>query len=287
MSTAVLYHWRLHPGREDDFTEAWRQVTLAIYKHCGSQGSRLHRHEDGSYWAYACWPSEEARQACFGGDSKLNVDQAIATMKECVAERFDETPLRFVSDLLGTNAAVKDVPVLRTARLVLRPLEFSDAEALYPALSDEANMRYWSRGPIESVEKVREYIRWNVDGPGVECFAVTREAAQSDALGWVILMHKGEGQGEVGYILRPDAQGQGFAREAGQALMHHALHTRKLRRVYADVDPDNEASTRLLEDLGMQREGHLRATWETHLGVRDSYIYARLPTDPSPEKEAP
>jgi RimJ/RimL family protein N-acetyltransferase len=212
------------------------------------------------------------------------VDDAIATMKACVAERFDETTLRFVSDLLGDKAAVKDMPTLKTARLVLRALRFSDAEALYPALCDEANMRYWSRGPIESVEKVREYIRWNVDAANVECFAVTREEAQADALGWVILMHKGPGQAEVGYILRPDAQGQGYAREAGHALMHHALHTRKLRRVFADVDPENEASTRLLEDLGMHKEGHLRATWETHLGVRDSYIYSRLSTDPAPEQ---
>ncbi len=284
MSTAVLYHWRLHPGREDDFTEAWRQLTLAIYKHCGSQGSRLHRNEDGSYWAYACWPSEEKRVACFAGDAELNVDEAMATMKDCVAERFDEMKLSIAVDLLGEKAAVKEMPTLRTARLLLRPLEFSDAEALFPALCDEANMRYWSRGPIESVEKVREYIRWNVDGIDVECFAVTKAEAQQDALGWVILMHKGKGQGELGYILRPDAQGQGFAREAGHALMHHAFRTRKLRRVYADVDPENEASTKLLEDLGMRREGHLRATWETHLGIRDSYIYSRLPTDPEPEQ---
>ena len=67
--------------------------------------------------------------------------------------------------------------------------------------------------------------------------------------------------------------------EAGQALMRHAFETRKLRRVSADIDPENAASIRLLETLGMRREGHLRATWETHLGVRDSYIYARLATD--------
>jgi ribosomal-protein-alanine N-acetyltransferase len=282
MSTAIVYHWKLHPGREDDFTEAWREVTLAIYKPCGSQGSRLHRDEGGGYWAYACWPSEEKRKACFSEDSTLKVDQAIATMKECVATRFDETQLTIVSDLLGEKAKQKDIPVLETERLHLRPLEFADADALFPALSSEENMRYWSRGPIESVEKVREYIRWNVDGADVECFALTKLEATSDAMGWVILMHKGEGQAEVGYILRPDAQGQGFAREAGHALMRHALETRKLRRVFADVDPDNQGSIKLLENLGMSREGHLRATWETHIGVRDSYIYGRLASDSAP-----
>ncbi len=283
MSTAILYHWRLHPGREDEFTEAWRQVTLAIYKYCGSQGSRLHRAEDGSYWAYACWPSEEKRQACFSGESKLDVDLAMTTMKECIAEGFDETQLRIVSDLLGESAKRKDMPTLSTERLIMRPLAFSDAESLFPALQDEENMRYWSRGPLESVEKVREYIRWNIDGLDVECFALTKSETPEDAFGWAILMHKGPGQGEIGYIMRPDAQGQGFAREAGRALMKHALETRKLRRIYGDVDPENAASIRLLEALGMRREGHHRATWETHIGTRDSYIYARLATDAPPQ----
>ncbi len=281
MSTAIVYRWKLHPGREDEFTAAWREVTLAIYRR-GSQGSCLHRDEAGEYWAYASWPSDEKRQACFSEDSKLKVDQAIATMKDCVATRFDETKLTVVSDLLGTKAKRKEMPVIETERLHLRPLQFTDAESLFPALSGEDNMRYWSRGPIESVEKVREYIRWNIDGEDVECFAVTKREATSDALGWVILMHKGKGQAELGYIFRPDAQRQGFAREAGHALMRHALETRLLRRVFADVDPDNAGSIKLLEALGMTREGHLRATYETHIGIRDSYIYARLAIDPDP-----
>ena len=74
-------------------------------------------------------------------------------------------------------------------------------------------------------------------------------------------------------MFRPDAQGQGYAFEAARKMVEHALSVRKLRRVWADVDPDNAASIKLIEKLGLSYEGRLRANWSTHIGVRDSLIY--------------
>ena len=48
------------------------------------------------------------------------------------------------------------------------------------------------------------------------------------------------------------------------------------RRVFADIDPDNAPSIRLVERLGFTIEGRLRAEWETHIGVRDTLIYGLL-----------
>jgi len=48
------------------------------------------------------------------------------------------------------------------------------------------------------------------------------------------------------------------------------------RRVFADVDPDNRGSIKLLETLGFKLEGRLRAEWEMHIGIRDSLIYGLL-----------
>ena len=47
-------------------------------------------------------------------------------------------------------------------------------------------------------------------------------------------------------------------------------------KAVADTDPDNIGSNRLLERLGFKLEGHLRAEWETHIGVRDSLIWGLL-----------
>ncbi len=171
------------------------------------------------------------------------------------------------------------VPTLHTERLTLRPLRLDDSEQLFGALGDEACMRYWSRGPLENVQAAREYMKWNVEGAGVQCFAITETTKVDKALGWVALIDQQEKQVELGFILHPDAWGQGIATEAVTRVIQHAFETRSIRRIHADIDPDNAASIALIKKLGFSYEGLLRETWQTHLGVRDSAIYSRLVTD--------
>jgi RimJ/RimL family protein N-acetyltransferase len=272
MTSAVLYRWRLKPGTEETFRQAWVEGTKLIHKTCASYGARLHTDPDGVFWSYARWPSEAVRKACFESHDFFSMD-CFKTMQACIDERFPETVLTLTDDELAERVPGHDVPVLETERLVLRPIRQDDAEALFPALSDEANMRYWSRGPLATVEAVYDYLAWNAHGAGCQCWAVEKKSKPGDALGWVILMDKDDKQAEIGFMFRPDAQGQGYALEAAQKMLSFAFETRKLRRVWADVDPDNAASIRLLERLGLFYEGRLKANWDTHIGVRDSLIY--------------
>ena len=62
-------------------------------------------------------------------------------------------------------------------------------------------------------------------------------------------------------------------------ILNRAFVERKLRRVFADIDPDIQSSITLVENLGFHYEGRLRSTWVTHIGVRDSVIYSRLISD--------
>src|SRR5690349_3368327 len=55
----ALYEFKIKPGYEKQFVENWRVVTESIYTIRGSLGSRLHKANDGTYVAYAQWPSEE------------------------------------------------------------------------------------------------------------------------------------------------------------------------------------------------------------------------------------
>jgi len=276
VTTAALYHWRIKPGREDDFAEAWDEGTRRIHEACGSYGAILHRAADGLFWSYASWPDEATRQACFAQNDWFSMD-CFRTMQDCVAERFDEVVLDVVRDRLDPDRARRDIPVLTTERLLLRPMAMSDAEALAPALMDAANLTYWSSGPLDSVDAVRSYIRWNVHAPNAVCTAICERDAPETALGWVILIDSRPGVAELGYILRPDAQGRGLAREAAEELIRFGFDTLGLRRIFADVDPDNSGSIALLTALGFAYEGRLKSAWETHIGVRDSLIYARLP----------
>ncbi len=97
----VLYRWRLTPGHEDRFAEAWAVVTRALLER-GSLGSRLHRGDDGLWYAYAQWPSTEARRAAFAqpGDDDAEIEAAGAAMEDAVAEFFEPVLLTPVDDHL-------------------------------------------------------------------------------------------------------------------------------------------------------------------------------------------
>lgn len=168
--------------------------------------------------------------------------------------------------------------ILLTPRLHLRPITFEDAPALHGALSDETTMRYWSSAPKSSLAETRSYMAFNVKGEAGPCWAITRRESPEQAMGWVILMTKKPGIAEIGFILVPSQAGRGYGYEACKAVMDHGFQT-GLRRIFADIDPDNAASIALVKKLGFLYEGRHRAAWDTHIGIRDSVIYAKLSSD--------
>ena len=91
---AVLYRWRLKPGREEQFVDGWQRVTLAIHARCGSYGSRLHRGADGTWFAYARWPDAATRAACHHGET-----EGLRLMSEAT-EHLEQLPAEVVVDLL-------------------------------------------------------------------------------------------------------------------------------------------------------------------------------------------
>jgi hypothetical protein len=92
----VLYRWRLRPGSEASFTEAWSRGT-ASYRGQGSFGSRLHRGSDGLWYGYAQWPDDNTRQRAFAE----SLDPAtVEQMRAAVAETLPEVLLEPVVDFL-------------------------------------------------------------------------------------------------------------------------------------------------------------------------------------------
>ena len=63
-------------------------------------------------------------------------------------------------------------------------------------------------------------------------------------------------QAELGWVLDPDHAGAGYATEAVRALIHHCFMRLGTRRVVASCFLANDASWRLMERVGMRREGH-------------------------------
>jgi len=86
---------------------------------------------------------------------------------------------------------------------------------------------------------------------------------------------------ELGYVFNQQYWGQGYAQESCSALIKHAFSA-GIHRIYAECDPYNTASWRLLESLGFQKEAHLRQNvyfWKGKNGDpiwKDTLVYGLL-----------
>lgn len=174
-------------------------------------------------------------------------------------------------------------PTLTTPRLVLRQIRAGDAAALFAVLSDPEVMNWWSSGPHQSLAETADYVASNAaEGQGFTCWAITLR--DDVAIGWVILIDGKPDVKEIGYLLHRDHWRGGIAREAVARVIDYGFGELKLRRIFADTDPENSGSIALLRRLGFQHEGHLRGEWETHIGVRDALIFGLLRDEWAMEK---
>lgn len=84
-------------------------------------------------------------------------------------------------------------------------------------------------------------------------------------------------EGVIGYIVHPDAVGQGLGTATANALLSAAFEVLGLRRVTAAAFAENRASVAILERMGMRRERHsVKSLWRERLGWRDEVEYALL-----------
>jgi [ribosomal protein S5]-alanine N-acetyltransferase len=176
-----------------------------------------------------------------------------------------------------------DDVVLRTPRLLLRPVGVGDEEAMFRIFSDPDVMRYWSWLPWTSMDEARsfvtreiaamtagEYVRW-----------VVVRAADDVSIGMTTLFSiSGQSRrAEIGYALERAAWGQGLMHEALLEVLRYAFEDLDLHRIEADIDPRNTASARSLERLGFVREGLLRDRWIVGDEISDSALYGLLRLD--------
>lgn len=165
-------------------------------------------------------------------------------------------------------------PLATTPGLVLRHLTRADVAPLFEGFGDAACMQWWSRGPFATEAELAEYLL--PESPDGARIMVAAGRADDVPRLYCGIFPRARGQVEIGYMCRPSVQGQGIATEAIGAVLDMAFADPSIRRVYADTDPDNTASNRLLARLGFTLEGRLRESWVTHIGVRDSNIWGLL-----------
>jgi len=157
---------------------------------------------------------------------------------------------------------------LRTARLRLRPFTHADLPAFVAYRQDPEVARYQGWDETFSAQDGRALFdkqRGVVPGtPGV-WFHFGFEPAEGGPMLGDCVLHVREDdprQAEIGFTLARGHQGKGYAAEAVAALLDYAFGRLGLHRVVAITDARNAAAARLLERVGMRREGHyLQNVW--------------------------
>ena len=152
---------------------------------------------------------------------------------------------------------------LRTPRLDLRPYESSDLDHLRAMYAREDVNRYLYTEPmgedalLASLEKKVGRREWTGEGTGFNLLGVLRETG--DVVGDVALWLVSEEHrtGEVGFVLKPEFSGRGYATEMAAEMLRVGFDELGLHRVVGRLDARNEASARVLERLGMRREALL------------------------------
>jgi RimJ/RimL family protein N-acetyltransferase len=147
------------------------------------------------------------------------------------------------------------MPVIRTQRLLLRPVAEEDAEALTEACSDPAIPRYMPVIPspyrrADADDFVRESATWWRDGTEAT-FAIV-DAGSQELLG-VIGVGLGDGE-SIGYWVASGARGRGVATEAFCAVVDWVRTAHGVRRVCLMTHPANAASQRVAEKAGFRRQ---------------------------------
>ena len=161
------------------------------------------------------------------------------------------------------------MPELATERLVLRMFRESDLDAYAVMCGDPEVMRYLGTNPMTRSEAWRNMAmvlgHWQLRGFGL--WAV-EERGTGQLAGRVGCWRPEGWPGlEIGWVLRREFWGRGYATEAAQAALHYAFNELGQIHVISLIQPDNTRSIRVARRLGMRREGH------TQLMAHDVLIY--------------
>ncbi len=170
---------------------------------------------------------------------------------------------------------------IETPRLVLRELGDNDAPAVQAYAADPEVVRHlpWGPNTPEDTAGFLAMARATRDALPRTAYHLAIVLKNTDRLigGCRIeIRSAANGSGDLGYVLDRRHWGHGYMTEAARALVAFGFERLALHRIWATCDVDNHASARVLEKLGMRREGHLRQNLRRRGEWRDSYLYAIL-----------
>ncbi|AMM52687.1 GNAT family acetyltransferase [Rufibacter sp. DG15C] len=172
---------------------------------------------------------------------------------------------------------------LQTPRLLLREFKEDDWHFTNLYESNREVMRYQS-SDVRDAEESRRYLE--------QCLQEAQEDPRTIFDLAIVVQQTNMLVGRVGmkvdydaedaalwYILHPSYWGKGYVTEAAQAMVNFGFTDLHLHRIWADCDPRNTGSYKVMEKLGMRREAHFKENIYIKGEWCDSYVYAVLASE--------
>lgn len=167
--------------------------------------------------------------------------------------------------------------IIQTDRLILRRYRKDDLQDLFEYLSDAEVVKYEPYKPMNLTE-VSEELDARISSN--EMIAVVLKATNK-LIGNVYLGKREFESLEIGYVFSKQYWGQGYAKESCDILIKKAF-SEGIHRIFAECDPCNSGSWRLLESLDFVREAHFKQNvffWKDENGNpiwKDTFVYSIL-----------
>ena len=172
---------------------------------------------------------------------------------------------------------------LTTPRLILRPLQLTDAESMFLGWATDLEVvKYLPWKPHLSVDETKRIISyWMSNYPDPKFYIWGIQLKNGPLIGTISIhsIHESFQRGEVGYALAKRYWNQGYVTEALQAVVDFSFGIVGFNRLEAHHSIYNPASGAVLIKAGFQHEGVLRQYYRSNDGFQDSSTYAILLKD--------
>jgi len=173
-------------------------------------------------------------------------------------------------------------PKLESKRLIYRKFSMDDYPAAFGWLSDAETMKYRMDEPKDEAG-VQDYLNWAITSAEAEIcknyeFAVVLKD-NNTLIGSATLMNVPD-KAEIGWMVHRDYWKQGYGTEIGGTLLKFGFESLNLHRIFAACNAGNIGSYKVMERIGMRREGHFIKIQPGNSILNnewcDRYLYAML-----------
>jgi len=178
------------------------------------------------------------------------------------------------------NINFSPFPELETGRLSLRRPIASDAAVIFEIRSNPEMMKYIPRPLVTKIEEASAHLT-----------LINERIDTNEGINWAITLKNDpkmigiighysikpeDYRAELGYMLHPDFHGKGYISEAIAKVVEYGFDVMNLHSIEAIIDPENQASAKVLEKNGFVKEAHLKENGFYNGKFIDTVIYSKL-----------